>query len=101
MPETVNTISKRRKNIMDFEKDMAETAEKLRRERDHLGVRIHLASMEVRDEWEELEKKWEEFLSGSNHFYREVEPALSDIHAALSLLGEELKAGYKKIKDAL
>jgi len=29
------------------------------------------------------------------------QPALGDIHAALSLLGEELKAGYQKIRDAL
>jgi len=86
---------------MDMKEEMAETAEKLRRERDQLSVKIHLASMEVRDEWQELEEKWENFSFRSEQFYKEVEPALGDIHTALSLLGDELKAGYKKIKAAL
>lgn len=86
---------------MGIKEGMAETLDKLRKERDQLSVRMQLASMEIRDEWEELEEKWEEFSSRNKHFYKEVEPAAGDIHAALSLLGEELKAGYKKIKDAL
>lgn len=86
---------------MAIKDDMTEMAEKLRRERDQLSVKMHLASMEVRDEWEELEEKWEEFSSGSKRFYKEVEPALGEIHAALLLLGDELKAGYKKIRNAL
>lgn len=86
---------------MGIKEDMAKMAEKLRKEHDELSVQVHLASMEVRDEWQELEKQWEEFSSGSKHFYKEIEPALGDIYAALSLLGEELKTGYKKIRDAL
>ena len=86
---------------MAIKDDMTDMAEKLRRERDQLSVKMHLASMEVRDEWEELEEKWEEFSAGSKRFYKEVEPALGEIHAALVLLGDELKAGYKKIRNAL
>ena len=97
----MKAISDNRVNIMGIKEDMTETVEKLRKERDQLSVKMHLASMEVRDEWEELEEKWEELSSNSKHFYKEIEPALGDIHAALSLVGEELKAGYKKIRDAL
>ena len=86
---------------MTTESDFAKMAEILRKERDELGVKVHLAGMEVRDEWQELEEKWEQFSSNSKNFYKEVEPALGNIQAALNLLGEELKAGYKKIRDSL
>ena len=86
---------------MTTKSDFAKMAEILRKERDELGVKVHLAGMEVRDEWQELEEKWEQFSSNSKNFYKEVEPALSNIQAALSLLGEELKAGYQKIRDTL
>jgi hypothetical protein len=86
---------------MAIKDDMTETFEKLRKEREQLSVKVHLASMEVRDEWEELEEIWEKFSAKNKRFYKEIEPALSDVGAALSLLAEELKAGYQKIRDAL
>jgi hypothetical protein len=87
--------------IMTIKDDMSETVERLRKERDQLRVKVHLASMEVRDEWEELEEIWEQFTAKNRHFYKEVEPALGDVRAALSQLAEELKAGYQKIRDSL
>ena len=86
---------------MTIKGDMTETLERLRKERDELSVKVHLASMEVRDEWQELEEKWEKFHAKNRHFYKEIEPAVDDVQAALALLGEELKAGYRKIRDAL
>ena len=67
---------------MTTESDFAKMAEILRKERDELGVKVHLAGMEVRDEWQELEEKWEQFSSNSKNFYKEVEPALGNIQAA-------------------
>jgi SMC interacting uncharacterized protein involved in chromosome segregation len=101
MNAIVGRIIKDWRQFMGIKEDINELADRLRRERDQLSVKIHLANMEVRDEWQDLEEKWEEFSSSSRRFYKEVEPAMSDIHAALSLLGDELKAGYKKIRDAL
>ena len=86
---------------MAIKDDMSETVERLRKERDQLSVKVHLAGMEVRDEWEELEEKWQAFTAKNRHLYKEIEPALGDVRAALSLLAEELKAGYQKIRDAL
>ena len=86
---------------MAIKDNMNDTLEKLRKERDELNVKVHLAGMEVRDEWQELEDKWEQFQAKNRRFYKEIEPAVGDVQAALSVLGEELKAGYKKIRDAL
>jgi redox-regulated HSP33 family molecular chaperone len=84
-----------------FKDELQDTTEKLRKQRDELSVKIHLASMEVRDEWEQVEEKWDEFTARSKQVYKEVEPSLGEIRAALSLLGSELEAGYEKIKSAL
>ncbi|MBK6510682.1 MAG: hypothetical protein IPG06_15345 [Haliea sp.] len=86
---------------MNVKDELQDTTEKLRKQREELSVKMHLASMEVRDEWEEIEEKWEEFTAKSKQFYKEVEPSLGEIRTALSLLGSELEAGYQKIKSAL
>jgi hypothetical protein len=87
--------------IVNIKDELKDTTEKLRKQREELSVKMHLASMEVRDEWEEVEEKWEEFTARSKQFYKEVEPSLGEIRTALSLLGSELEAGYEKIKSAL
>ena len=84
---------------MNVKDELQDTTEKLRKQREELSVKMHLASMEVRDEWEEVEEKWEEFTAKSKQFYKEVEPSLGEIRTALSLLGSELEAGYQKIKS--
>lgn len=90
-----------KEDIDDLKEDIQETVEKLRTQRDDLNVRIHLAGMEVRDEWEALEKKWQEFAAAGKQLRNEVKPVMGDIHSAFSLLGEELAEGYKKIRAAL
>ena len=57
--------------------------------------------MGVRDEWDELEKKWDHLIDKTRQVGKEVEPAAEGVHAALSLLGEEIKEGYLKVKRAL
>jgi hypothetical protein len=85
----------------EIEDDLEDVIEKLKEERDELRVRIHLANMEMRDEWEELEKKWDQFVVKSGQVRTEVEPTVQEIKSALSLLGEEIAKGYRKIKDAI
>jgi hypothetical protein len=75
--------------------------DKLREQRDDINVKIHLANMEVRDEWQELEQKWGQLVDKTMHFNKEVEPTVESVHAAISLLGEEIKEGYRKVKRAL
>ena len=85
----------------EIEDDLEDVIEKLKEERDELRVRMHLANMEMRDEWEELEKKWDQFVVKSGQVRTEVEPSVQEIKSALSLLGEEIANGYRKIKDAI
>lgn len=64
--------------------------------RDEARVQAELGRMELRDEWHELEGKW-------NHFSAEAQVHESEraIKAALSTLGEELREAYHRLKNAV
>ena len=69
--------------------------------RDELKVQIHLAKAEAKDEWEELEEKWQEFKAQGKTVTEAVDESAKDVASALELVGEELKAGYNRIKKLL
>ena len=77
--------------------------EELRQKRDEARVQIHLASKELKDEWEDLEEKMEDFSRKAKQFAddAELKKTGSGIGDALSQLGNELKRGYQRIRDAL
>ena len=68
----------------------------LKQKRDELRLKIHLASKEVQEEWEELEEKMQEFSSRA-----ELGKTTEGIGDALGKVGQELKLGYKRIRDAI
>ena len=68
----------------------------LKQKRDELRLKIHLASKEAQDEWEELEDKMQEFSSRA-----ELGKTSEGLGDALGKLGQELKIGYKRIRDAV
>ena len=68
----------------------------LKQKRDELRLKIHLASKDAQDEWEDLEKKMQEFSSRA-----ELGKTSEGIGDALERFGEELKLGYKRIRDAI
>ncbi len=70
--------------------------EELARKRDELRVQMHLASMEAKQEWEELEHKWKRFASSAR-----LEETAEGVEQSLDLLGAELAKGYKKLKESL
>lgn len=68
----------------------------LKQKRDELRVKIHLASKDAQDEWEELEEKMQEFSSRA-----ELGKTSEGLGDALGKLGEELKLGYRRIRNAI
>ena len=68
----------------------------LKQKRDELRLKMHLASKEVQDEWEELEDKMQEFSSRA-----ELGKTSEGLGDALTRLGEELKLGYRRIRNAI
>ncbi len=80
-----------------------ELKEELKQKRDELRVQMHLASKEIKDEWDELEEKMDEFSRKARQFSEDakLKETGSGIGDALRSLGGELKKGYARIRDAL
>ena len=68
----------------------------LRRLRDEIRVRVHLASMEVREDWRALDGRWENFKARA-----EVSESKEGIGEAALDLGRELKKGFQRVHRAL
>jgi len=83
--------------------DIDEILEDLKQKRDELRVQIHLASKEVKDEWEELEEKMEDFSGKARQFAGDakLKETGAGIGEALGQLGSELKRGYERIRNAI
>lgn len=75
----------------------------LKQKRDELKLQINLASMEARDEWEELEVKMDEFTRKAKEFTDKagIGDTGEGIGKALGDLGHEIKLGYDRIRKAV
>lgn len=82
---------------------------KLRRERDELKLKLHLAGKEAQDRFDELEKKWEAIENRAEPLTGAVKEAGSAAGqqarkvtgAALDLAAKEIKGGYQKLRSLL
>ena len=77
--------------------NLEEIISSLKQERDQIRVRLHLAGMEAKDEYERLSSKTEELLAQ----YEPVKDAMGEtsdnVLSALSLAADEMKTGFIKI----
>jgi vacuolar-type H+-ATPase subunit D/Vma8 len=78
--------------MSEFDELIAE----LKQKRDELRVKIHLASKEAQDEWQELESKMREFSEKA-----ELGKTGEGLGDAFGNLGQEIKAGYQRVREAL
>jgi hypothetical protein len=69
----------------------------LKQERDELRVRLHLAKLESSEEWQKLEAKLGKFESKAKGLGDATADASREMGAAVKLLGEEIRDGFKKI----
>ncbi len=83
--------------MSDIKTSIDEMIENLKQERDELQVKLHLAKLDVSEEWEKLEKKLAKLESKARELGGATVEASKDIGAATKLLGEEIRDGFKKI----
>lgn len=76
--------------------DFDDLIEELKQKRDELRVRMHLASKEIQDDWDELEEKMEHFVSRA-----QLGETGEGVGKALEQVGHELKLGYERVRDAI
>ncbi len=75
--------------------------DELKQIRDEIELKLHLASADARDEFAALEKKLEHYRARLDVVGKATEEAAEDVGDALSLLGQEIKKGYQKIRGLL
>ena len=83
--------------------DFDELLDELKQKRDELRVQMHLASKEVKEEWEDLEEKMDKFTGQAKKFADDakLKETGSGLGEALGKLGQEIKLGYERIRDAI
>lgn len=75
--------------------------EKLATARDELRVQIDLGKKDLGDAWHDLEKKWSKLEGHARRLKKEGESSLGEIEEAASLLAEEVRDGFKKLRALL
>lgn len=80
---------------------LEELIQKIKTERDELRVQMHLAKAELRDEWEELEKKWPHADVHFKDVLDQTRETAEDVRKAASVVAEELNDAFLRIRDRL
>ena len=78
-----------------------EILDRLARERDELKLKIHLGKAEARDEWEKLEKKLAELKAKAAPYTEVASDTAKNVGSALELAAEEIRKGYRRIRERL
>ena len=81
----------------DFERVVA----KLREERDELRVKMHLATLEAKGEWQDLEEKWGHLEAHLGELKDNAVETGHEIGAGVEVVAEEIGAAYRRIRERL
>jgi predicted nuclease with TOPRIM domain len=76
-------------------------ADDLKRQRDGLQVKLHLAKADARDEWAKLETRWEDVRTKMEAFRKEAGHTTESVSTGLGLVLDELKKGYDNIRKTM
>lgn len=80
---------------------LSRTINSLKQQRDEIRLQLHLAELEVKEEWDELEKKW----NSLNDQYKPLKNAVGEsseqVWESVKALAGELNTSYKRVGKAL
>ena len=83
------------------QRDFDRLVDELEQQRDELLLKIHLARAEARDEWEELEDKWQNLQQRLPEAREAASKSADNVGAAMGLVAEEIGEAYKRLRDTL
>jgi len=86
---------------MAMQEEFEKLIDRLKTERDALKLKMHLASMEVKDEFEEAEKTWNQLKSRALDIADGASETSEEYIDKAKVVGEELKEAYKRIAGRL
>jgi hypothetical protein len=86
---------------MNIKEDFQELTETLKHQRDEIALKVHLAGMDAKGEWEKAEKKWGQFSIKANDIVDDAKETSDELVDGAKVIGEELKLAYTRIKERL
>ncbi len=87
--------------MTDRNKLVAELIRGLKHERDELKLQMHLAKKEIQDELSQLDDKLDSLDRRYTPLKHAVGESSTEVWDSLKLVGQEIREGFKKVRDAL
>jgi hypothetical protein len=87
--------------MSDWKERIQEEVAVMRQARDELRVQLRLGAADARDAWARVEKTWEHLEARIKRLGDASPEAAQEVEEATRLLLEEIREGYRKIRDAL
>ena len=81
--------------------ELAEIISSIKQEREELQLKMHLAGMEAKDEYNRLSAKFDELTDQYAPVREAVEDTADNVFAALKLAAEEMKDGFGRVRKAI
>ena len=75
--------------------------EKLKSQRDEIMLKLHLASMEAKEEFEEADKHWDTLKNKAAEIADDSKETSEEYITKAKIVGEELKEAYSRISKRL
>lgn len=86
---------------MGLREEFDRLMDKLKTERDQINLKMHLASMEAKEEFAEAEKKWAQVKIKAAEIADDAAETSEEYIAKAKVIGEELKDTYHRITKRL
>jgi hypothetical protein len=86
---------------MTIREDFNNLLDKLKTERDEIRLKLHLASMEAKEEFDSTEHQWDLVKTKAAEIADESVETSEEFIAKAKIVGEELKETYQRIAKRL
>jgi CBS domain-containing protein len=100
-PDTAARGEEKEGDTVEWKEQISEEITDLRRIRDELAVKVHLAKADARESWQQLEHSFIRLEAKARQISQLAEEPLADIREAARLLIDEIREGYRRIRRAL
>ena len=87
--------------MTNVREEIEKLVRQLEQQRDELRVKASLAKLDTREEWEKLEKKWQEFRTKTQPVREELGTTATNVGAALRMAADEIRDGYERLRKRL
>ncbi len=86
---------------MDLRQEFSSLVDTLKTERDELQLKLHLATMEAKEEFASLDEKWDEIVGKAAELADNSADISEEVVAKAKAAAEEVKEAYRHLTEKL